>query len=161
MIFFAKLNKKREKMPRSYSQIWVHAVWATKNRRPLIHPKIERELFDFMKEELKKMGCMVSIVNGMPDHVHCLFGINPQKSITDIIKQIKGSSSYFVNKNNLIPEKFIWQRGFGVFGVSHSTVDNVYYYIRNQKQHHLKRTFESEYLKFKELHGFENVELDE
>ena len=90
-------------MPRSYSQIWVHAVWATKNRRPMIHPKIERELFDFMKEELKKMGCMVSIVNGMPDHVHCLFGINPQKSITDIIKQIKGSSSYFVNKNNLIP----------------------------------------------------------
>ena len=161
MIFFAKLNKKREKMPRSYSQIWVHAVWATKNRRPLIHPKIERELFDFMKEELKKMGCMVSIVNGMPDHVHCLFGINPQKSITDIIKQIKGSSSYFVNKNNLIPEKFIWQRGFGVFGVSHSAVDNVYYYIRNQKQHHLKRTFESEYLKFMELHGFDNVDLDE
>jgi len=160
-MFFINLNKKREKMPRSYSQIWVHAVWATKNRRPMIHPKIERELFDFMKEELKKMGCMVSIVNGMPDHVHCLFGINPQKSITDIIKQIKGSSSYFVNKNNLIPEKFIWQRGFGVFGVSHSTVDNVYYYIRNQKQHHLKRTFESEYLKFMELHGFENVELDE
>ena len=161
MIFFTKLNKKREKMPRSYSQIWVHAVWATKNRRPMIHPKIERELFDFMKEELKKMGCMVSIVNGMPDHVHCLFGINPQKSITDIIKQIKGSSSYFVNKNNLIPEKFIWQRGFGVFGVSHSAVDNVYDYIRNQKQHHQKRTFESEYLKFMELHGFKNVELDE
>lgn len=100
---------------------------------------------------------MVSIVNGMPDHVHCLFGINPQKSITDIIKQIKGSSSHFVNTNNLIPEKFIWQRGFGVFGVSHSAVDNVYHYIRNQKQHHQKRSFEKEYIKFMELYGFEDV----
>jgi REP element-mobilizing transposase RayT len=140
-------------MSKSYSKIWVHAVWSTKNRMPLIYPKMEQKLFEFLKDELKKMGCMVSIVNGMPDHVHCLFGINPQKSITDIIKQIKGSSSYFVNSNNLISEKFIWQRGFGVFGVSHSAVDNVYYYIRNQKQHHKKRTFDNEYIKFMELHG--------
>jgi REP element-mobilizing transposase RayT len=146
-------------MSKSYSKIWVHAVWSTKNRMPLIHPKMEQKLFDYLKEELKKMGCMVSIVNGMPDHVHCLFGINPQKSITDIIKQIKGSSSHFVNSNQLISEKFIWQRGFGAFGVSHSAVDNVYCYIRNQKQHHQKRTFESEYLKFMELHGFEDVTM--
>ena len=126
---------------------------------PLIHPNIEQKLFDFLKDELKKMSCMVSIVNGMPDHVHCLFGINPQKSITDIIKQIKGSSSHYVNSNNLIQEKFIWQRGFGVFGVSHSAVENVYRYIHNQKQHHQKRTFESEYIKFMELHGFEDVKL--
>jgi hypothetical protein len=62
-----------------------------------------------------------------------------------------------VNCNNLIPKKFIWQRGFGVYGVSHSGVENVYRYIRNQKQHHQKRTFESEYIKFMELHGFEDV----
>ena len=127
---------------------------------PLIHPKIEQQLFEFLKQELKKTGCMVSIVNGMPDHVHCLFGINPQKSITDIIKQIKGSSSHFINSNNLITEKFSWQRGFGAFGVSHSVVDNVYGYIRDQKQHHQKRSFESEYIKFMELHGFENVKME-
>ena len=148
-------------MSKSYSKIWVHAVWSTKNRMSLIHPGMEQKLFNFLKEELKKSGCLVSIVNGMPDHVHCLFGINPQKSITDIIKQIKGSSSHFVNSNNLIPEKFIWQRGFGVFGVSHSAVDNVYHYIRNQKQHHQKRSFETEYIKFMELHGFEDVKLDD
>lgn len=148
-------------MSKSYSKIWVHAVWSTKNRVPLIHPEMEQKLFNFMKDELKKMGCMVSIINGMPDHVHCLFGINPQKSITDILKQIKGSSSHFINSNNLIQEKFIWQRGFGVFGVSHSAVDNVYFYIRNQKQHHQKRTFETEYLKFMGLHGFDNVKLDD
>ncbi len=147
-------------MSKSYSKIWVHAVWSTKNRMPLIHPKIEERLFNFLKDELKIMGCMVSIVNGMPDHVHCLFGINPQKSITDILKQIKGSSSYFVNSNKLISEKFIWQRGFGVFGVSHSAVDNVYYYIRNQKHHHEKRTIENEYIKFMEIHGFDDVKLD-
>ena len=127
---------------------------------PLIHPKIEQQLFEFLQQELKKTGCMVSIVNGMPDHVHCLFGNNPQKSITDIIKQIKGSSSHFINSNNLITEKFSWQRGFGAFGVSHSAVDNVYGYIRNQKQHHKKRSFESEYIKFMELHGFENVKME-
>jgi putative transposase len=126
---------------------------------PLIHPKMEQKLFEFLKDELKKMGCMVSIVNGMPDHVHCLFGINPQKSITDIIKQIKGSSSHYVNSNNLLSEKFIWQRGFGVFGVSYSAVDHVYYYIRNQKKHHQKRTFENEYIKFMKLHGFDVVKL--
>ena len=147
-------------MSKSYSKIWVHAVWSTKNRMPLIHQRMEQKLFDFLKEELKKSGCVVSIVNGMPDHVHCLFGINPQKSITDIIKQIKGSSSHYVNSNNLIPEKFIWQRGFGAFGVSHSAVENVYFYIRDQKQHHKKRTFESEFIKFMELHGFENVKID-
>ncbi len=147
-------------MSKSYSKIWVHAVWSTKNRIPLIHPKMEQKLFDFLKEELKKMGCMVRIVNVMPDHVHCLFGINPQISITDIIiKQIKGSSSYFVNSNNLIPEKFIWQRGFGVFGVSHSAVDNICRYIRDPKQHHQKRTFKTEYIKFMELHGFNDIKL--
>ncbi len=146
-------------MSKSYSKIWVHAVWSTKNRAPFIHPQMEQQLFDFLKEELKKMGCMVSIVNGMPDHIHCLFGINPQKSITDIIKQMKGSSSYYVNSNNLIPEKFIWQRGFGVFGVSHSAVEIVYRYIRDQKRHHQKRTFESEYVKYMELHGFEDVKM--
>ena len=146
-------------MSKSYSKIWVHAVWSTKNRTLLIHPKMEQKLFDFLKEELKKMGCMVSIVNGMPDHVHCLFGINPQISITDIIKQIKGSSSHFVKSNQLISEKFFWQRGFGAFGVSHSAVDNVYRYIRDQKQHHQKRTLESEYIKFMEIHLFHDVKL--
>ena len=160
-MYFVTSKEKILKMSKSYSKIWVHAVWSTKNRIPLIQPKMEQKLFDFLKEELKKMGCMVSIVNGMPDHIHCLFGINPQKSITDIIKQIKGSSSYFVNSNNLIPEKFIWQRGFGVFGVSHSAVDNVYRYILDQKQHHKKKTFESEYIKFMELHGFDDVKLDD
>ena len=73
-------------MSKSYSKIWEHAVWSTKNRMPLIQPIMEQKLFEFLKDELKKMGCMVSIVNGMPDHVHGLFGINPQKSVTDIIK---------------------------------------------------------------------------
>jgi REP element-mobilizing transposase RayT len=147
-------------MSKSYSKIWVHAVWATKNRIPLINSKMEEQLYNFVKEELNKMGCVVRIVNGMPDHLHCLFGLNPQKSITDIIKQIKGSSSHFVNSNDLIQEKFIWQRGFGVFGVSHSAADAVYEYIRNQKYHHQKRTFETEYIKFMNLHGFENVKID-
>jgi REP element-mobilizing transposase RayT len=91
------------------------------------------------------MNCPVRAINGMPDHVHCLFGLNPKIPLTDILKQIKGSSSFYMNEMNLIEEKFIWQRGFGVFGVSDSIADRVYYYIRNQKSHHLGISFETEY----------------
>ena len=91
------------------------------------------------------MNCPVRAINGMPDHVHCLFGLNPKIPLTDILKQIKGSSSFYMNQMNLIDEKFIWQRGFGVFGVSDSIADRVYHYIRNQKSHHLGISFETEY----------------
>ncbi len=148
-------------MSKTYAKIWVHTVWSTKNRTHIIKPKIEQQLFDFLKEELHKMNCIVRIVNGMPDHVHCLFSLNPQKSISEIVKQLKGSSSHFVNSNNLIEEKFVWQRGFGVFGVSHSAVEVVHQYIQHQKQHHSKRTFEKEYLQFMRVHGFLDVKLED
>jgi putative transposase len=122
-------------MPKSYSCVWIHAVWSTKNRQPLIHPTIEKQLFDLIRSELEKCGCIVRNVNGMPDHVHCLFGMNPKIAVTDVIKQVKGSSSFHINQHNALHEKLVWQRGFGIFGVSHSAADNVYRYIRDQKIH--------------------------
>jgi putative transposase len=147
-------------MGKTYSKLWVHCVWSTKNRKRFIKPKFEQELFDFINAELKKMGCGVLNINGMEDHIHCLFLLNPQKSLTDVIKQIKGSSSYFINSKNLLPEKFIWQRGFGAFTVSESQKQQVYEYIRDQKNHHAKKGFETEYIQFLKLHEFEDIELD-
>jgi len=81
----------------------------------------------------------------MPDHIHCLFLQNPQKTIADILKQIKGASSHFINQQDLINDKFAWQTGYGAFSVSESGTGKVFEYIANQKQHHQKRTFQSEY----------------
>jgi putative transposase len=92
----------------------------------------------------------------MPDHIHCLFLLSPQKSIAEIIKQIKGSSSHFINKNNLITEKFAWQTGYAAYSVSESVVDKVFQYIKNQKKHHTKKTFQQEYDEFLKIYGFEN-----
>src|SRR4051812_43847737 len=107
-------------MPHSYNKIWIHAIWSTKERIPLIHHGIEQKLYQFLSDQLRELGCPVRIINGMPDHIHCLFLLSPQKSIADVIKQIKGSSSHYINQGNLIKEKFAWQTGYAAYSVSES-----------------------------------------
>ncbi|MNP95764.1 Transposase IS200 like protein [compost metagenome] len=140
-------------MSQSFTKLWIHAIWATKNRQELIDFSIEKNLYDFIRQELIELGCPVRIINGMPDHVHVLFLQNPQKTITDIVKQIKGSSSHFINRGEFILEKFAWQTGFGAFSVSESQLNAVYNYIKNQKQHHLKKNGQDEFDEFVKLHG--------
>ena len=101
------------------------------------------------------MGGKVSAINGIADHIHCLILFSPQKSISDLIKQVKGSSSHFVNQSDLIYEKFSWQTGFTVFSVSESIVPKVRAYIQNQKVHHSKQTAEDELLAFLKMHEIE------
>lgn len=143
-------------MSHSFNKIWIHAIWATKERIPLIHEDIEHSLYQFISEQLHEQGCPLRIINGMPDHVHCLFLLSPQKSIAEIIKQIKGSSSHFVNQNNMVAEKFAWQTGYAAYSISESMVEKVFQYIKNQKQHHQKNTFQQEYDEFIRLYGLEN-----
>ncbi|MCB9309034.1 MAG: IS200/IS605 family transposase [Lewinellaceae bacterium] len=140
-------------MPHSYNKIWIHAIWSTKGRLPLLHPSIENKVYQFISEQLREQGCPVRIVNGMPDYIHCLFLLNPKKSMADIIKQIKGSSSHFINQSNLISEKFGWQNGYAAFSVSQSVFERVFHYINNQKQHHSKTSFIQEYDDFIKLNG--------
>jgi putative transposase len=140
-------------MPHSYNKIWIHAIWATKERAPFIHASIEKQVYQYLSEQLREIGCPVRIINGMPDHVHCLFLLNPKKSIADVIKQVKGSSSHFINQSDLIAHKFAWQTGYAAFSVSESSLDKVFSYIKNQKSHHAKKTFGQEYDAFLKLHG--------
>lgn len=142
-------------MPHSFNKIWIHAIWATKKREPLIHPSIEIKLHQFIYNQLRELGCPVRIVNGMPDHLHCLFLLNPQKSIAEVMKQIKGSSSHFVNQENLLDYKFAWQTGYAAYSVSESGAESVYQYIKNQKRHHQKRSFQQEYDEFIKRYGLE------
>ena len=142
-------------MPHSFNKIWIHAIWATKERMPLINPSVEQKVHQYISEQLREQGCPVRTINGMADHIHCLFLLSPQKSIAEVIKQIKGSSSHFVNQNNLISEKFAWQTGYAAYSVSESIVEKVFQYIKNQKQHHQKKTFQQEFDEYLKLYGFE------
>ncbi len=142
-------------MSHSYNKIWIHAIWSTKNRLPFIHSSVEKKIHQFISEQLREQGCPVRVINGMPDHIHCLFLLNPQKSIADVIKQIKGSSSHFINQNNIIVEKFAWQTGYAAYSVSESGVERVFEYIKNQKSHHQKRTYQQEFDEFIKLYGLD------
>lgn len=139
-------------MSQSISKVWIHTVWATKFRQSFIHENVEKTIYRYIEKQFKSLGCPVQAINGMPDHIHCLFQLNIEKGMSEVMKQIKGSTSHYINHLNLIPEKFSWELGYAAFSVSESNKDKVCLYIRNQKQHHLIRGFEEEYNRLIELH---------
>jgi len=145
-------------MPHSYNKIWVHAICATKERQSLINFEIEARVYGHIKGQLIEMGCPVKIINGMQDHVHILFLLSPQKSIADVLKQLKGNTSHWINELDIIKEKFSWQVGYAAYSVSESQLEKVSDYIANQKQHHNKKTFSEEFDEFIKLHGFNSGE---
>jgi len=141
-------------MPHSFTKIWIHAVFGTYERKQSIKPKLEKNLHDRMKEKLEKeLECKVRIINGTADHVHILFLMGQAHSIKDIMKNVKGESSHWVNQNNHTTLKFAWQIGYGAFSVSESMVKEVENYIRRQKEHHLKMSFKEEYELFLKKYG--------
>jgi putative transposase len=143
-------------MSHSFGKIWIHSIWSTKERAPLIEPPKENVIYDLMKNEFLDQGCHVEIINGMPDHVHSLFLLNLKKAVCDIIKQAKGSSSHEINRQNVVKYKFSWQTGFAAYSVSESSLEKVFQYIKNQKQHHRKIDFQKEYENLIWLHGLQN-----
>ena len=140
-------------MGHSYTKLWTHVVFSTKNRDHLILPSFELQLHNHIRAHLIEMGCSTRIINGTTDHLHILFLQNPNKSIAEILKNIKGNSSHWINENNFSTDKFAWQTGYGAFAVSESQVQRVYDYIAGQKEHHHKQTFQEEYQLIIELHG--------
>src|SRR5690606_7537871 len=122
---------------------------------PIIHPNKEHLIHRYLDQQFKDIGCTVIALNGMSDHVHCLILVNPQKSLAEIVKQVKGSSSSYINHQNLCNEKFSWQTGYAAFSVSESSVQVVKRYILNQKSHHSKKSFSEEYQGFLRVHGID------
>ncbi len=145
-------------MSHSYTKLWLHVVFSTKYRAPLIHPSIEGLVYGYLSQQLTEQGCIVKVINGMPDHVHLLFTQNHKLSVADTIKQIKGSSSHWINQQDIIKEKFAWQMGYGAFSVSESQVDKVFNYIVTQKEHHSTKPFLQEYDEFILAHGLKKEE---
>jgi len=107
-----------------------------------------------------KINCPAKIINGMPDHIHSLFLLNPQNCVADTIKQIKGSSSHHVNFTDMITSKFAWQTGYAAYSVSESMLEKTFLYIQHQKEHHKIKSFQQEYDELLKLHGYSNPEAN-
>lgn len=142
-------------MAHSKSKIWIHLIFVTKHREPLITPAVEYFIHETLRQQLLSLNCPLEAINGMSEHIHLLFMLNPQKALSEVVKHVKGGSSYAINKSNRLPCKFTWATGYAAFSVSESGVSAVKKYIQRQKVHHKKRTFEVEYQEFIRLHDLE------
>lgn len=145
-------------MANTYSQIHIQAVFAVKNRDCIIQNAWKNELYKYITGIIKGNNHKPLIINGMPDHIHILFGLRPAQSISDLLQDIKGGSSKWINEKGFIAGKFSWQEGYGAFSYSKKDLPNVIRYIDNQEQHHKKINFNNEYLEL--LQEF-NIEFDE
>ena len=134
--------------PGNYTQMYVHLVFAVKNREAALNKNIRKRVFEYISGIITAMNHKSIIVNGVSDHVHILIGLNPSISISDTVHDIKRSSSLFINKEKLCKGKFAWQGGYGGFTYSRSQLENVYNYILNQEKHHERSTFKKEYVQF-------------
>jgi len=133
-------------MPNTYTQLYIHCVFAVKYRAATIQPDWEERLHKYITGIVQNNGHKLLAINSMPDHIHLFVGLNPTQSISDLMRLVKGDSSEFINKNGLTKSKFQWQDGYGAFSNSRSQIDSVVKYIVNQKQHHAKKNFRDEYL---------------
>ncbi len=127
-------------MSKVYSRLFYHAIWSTQRREPLITPAIEKVLYPFFHNKAKRFGCILHGVGGIEDHLHIVITIPPAESISDIIGKLKGSSSYFLNKELQVTENFGWQDGFGVLSFAERDLPSVLRYVQRQKEHHAAGT---------------------
>jgi putative transposase len=133
-------------MANTYTQIYIHVVFAVQARQNLITPDHKDELQKYMTGVVSAQGQKLIAINNMPDHFHLLIGLKPTVALSDLVQDIKSGSSGFINKRRWVRGRFEWQEGFGAFSYSHSQLAIVIRYIRNQERHHARLTFREEYL---------------
>ncbi len=133
-------------MAGTFSQVYMQYVFAVKGRENLIKKNFEEEVYKYLAGIVAGKGQKPLAVNGMSDHIHVLVGLKPAMRISDLIRDIKNNSANFINEKGWLNQKFCWQEGYGVFSYSESNYGKVIDYIKDQKKHHEKRTFQQEYL---------------
>lgn len=145
-------------MPNTYTQIHIQVVFTVQNRDCVIRNSWKDELYKYITGVIQNHSHKVLAINGMPDHVHIFFGFRPTQSLSELMQDIKGDSSKWINQKRFTKGKFSWQEGYGAFSYSKSHVGAVVDYINNQEEHHEKKTFLEEYHEF--LEKFD-IEYDE
>jgi len=140
-----------------YTRIWVHLIWSTKGRHKTIHKKLQPALLKHIRENARQKEIFLDAINCTDDHCHALISLGASQSISKVAFLIKGESSHWINKNNLAAGKFEWQEEYIAVSVSESQLDKVRTYIKNQQEHHRRRSFAEEYALFLEKYGFEEL----
>jgi putative transposase len=143
-------------MSHTLTKIWIHTIFGTKEREPLIAPGHEKLLYDHISSHLETdFGCHVRSIDGTANHIHILFRLDPKYAVKDILQNIKGESSHWMNQQDFLKIKFSWQTGYGAYSISDSNVPEVERYIRNQKEHHKRKSFDEEYRELLETNGLQ------
>lgn len=145
-------------MGQSLAQNYLHIVFSTKHRRPLIHPPVEAELHAYLGGICNRLECHVLKVGGYTDHIHILCMLSKKIALMTLMEKLKANSSKWIKTKGGHYADFYWQDGYGAFSVSPRGVDAVIAYIANQHAHHDRKTFQDEHRAFLKKH---RVEFDE
>jgi REP element-mobilizing transposase RayT len=142
-------------MPQSLAKVYLHVIFSTKNRAPVLTDEWRDELFHVLGGTANNLGCQSMIVGGVADHVHMLFQLGRTITIADAAGKIKSTSSNWVNQTRGLPMPFHWQAGYAAFSVSQSNIEAVRDYIRRQPEHHAKESFQDELREWLRRYGLE------
>ena len=138
--------KKHKEMANTYTQMYVHLVFAPKNRKALIGKGWKNDLEKYITGIVQNHKHKMLAIGAMPDHIHIFIGYNVNHLIPDLVEEIKTSSNIWIKKNKLTKLHFEWQKGYGAFSHSRLQLDTVVKYVLNQESHHKKKSFREEYL---------------
>jgi putative transposase len=133
-------------MSDTYTQLYIQLVFAVKGRNNFIQYTWEEELYKYITAVMQNDRHKMIAINGMPDHIHIFLGLHPAIAISELVKDVKRASNNWINEKDFIKGKFEWQDGYGAFSYGRSQIDRVYKYILNQKKHHTKQSFKTEYI---------------
>ncbi|MBV8350645.1 MAG: IS200/IS605 family transposase [Verrucomicrobia bacterium] len=133
-------------MANTYTQIYIHIVFAVQGRQNLLRREYNDELQKYMTGIISRQGQKLIAINNMPDHFHILIGQRPNVALSDLVRNIKAGSSGFINDRRWVAGRFSWQEGFGAFSYSHSQLNTVIRYVQNQQAHHRRKSFNEEYI---------------
>lgn len=131
-------------MSTTYSNILIHIIFSTKDRKPFISDQYRERLYAYIGGIIRSEGAEPLAIGGTIDHVHLVVKIKPNHALSDLVRKIKANSSKWINDNHLCQNKFGWQNGYGGFSVSTSQIEKVRRYIENQVEHHKVKTFKEE-----------------
>ncbi|MBQ4440660.1 MAG: IS200/IS605 family transposase [Bacteroidales bacterium] len=142
----------------TYTQIHIQLVFAVQNRESMILESWRGRLYKYIAAIIQNNRHKVLSIGGTADHIHILIGMRPSQSLSDLIRDVKGCSSKWINENGLSNGWFSWQEGYGAFSYAKDELPDVIRYIENQAEHHNQKNMVDEYKGLLEEHG---VEYDE
>ncbi len=145
-------------MANTYSQIYIHLVFAVKNQLYPINSEKKKDLYKYIEDIITEKNQKLISINGSFDHIHLFIILKPEMKLSDLVRTVKSKSSKFINENNWTNGKFEWQKGYGAFSYSYSQIPEIIKYIETQEEEHNKKSFKDEYIEL--LNKF-NIGYDE